>query len=126
MTHYLIKHKGISNGRRKRTLSDHLRPSGSKMCLVPPSTGRRIVTGPFAATQTWPKYASGLRLSERCADAAVVRPVLARACLAGVQMFRLPWHYLRAARCSFYRTALMARLGFRERALLGGVAVAGH
>jgi hypothetical protein len=35
-------------------------------------------------------------------------------------------HNLRAARCSFFRSALMARLAFHARALVGGLAVVGH
>jgi hypothetical protein len=44
----------------------------------------------------------------------------------GTQLHRLPRYYLRAARCNLCRAVLMARLGFRERAQRGGVAVAGH
>jgi hypothetical protein len=108
--------------RRKGTLSDRLRPPGLKMCLVPPPAGRRIVTGPSAVTQTWPKYAPGLHLRGRSGRP----PALARACLAGAHLLRLPRYYLRAARCSLSRAALMVRLGLRERAQLGRVALAGH
>jgi hypothetical protein len=86
------------------------------MRLGPVPAGRRKVTGPSAETQTWPKYAPGLRLRGRSAVAENVRSVLARARLAAAQLLRLPRHYFRAARCSLCRAALMACLGFRERA----------
>jgi hypothetical protein len=82
----------------------------------PVPTGRRKVTGPSAATQTWPKYAPSLRRGGRSAIAENVRSVLARARLAAAQQLRLPQHYFRAARCSLCRAALMKCLGFRERA----------
>jgi hypothetical protein len=45
---------------------------------------------------------------------------------AGIQLLRLPRYYLRAVRCCLSRVALMACLGFVERAQLGIIAVAGH
>jgi hypothetical protein len=52
-------------GPRKRTLSDRLRPRGPKMRLGPGPAARRILFGLSAATKTWPKYASRMRLYGR-------------------------------------------------------------
>jgi hypothetical protein len=52
---------------RHNTLSDRLRPPGPKMHLVPPLTGRRIVTGPSAATETRRIFVPGMRRGGRYA-----------------------------------------------------------
>jgi hypothetical protein len=108
---------------RARQLEAASRAPGGRRCLSACSTGIfNGTTQTVAQSQICARFASPRMLRGRCG----VRPALAWARLAGEQPLRLPRYYVGAARCSLFRAALMARLGFHERAQLVGVVVAGH
>jgi hypothetical protein len=107
-----------------RDAADRINPAGTPPRSKPSPAARRKVTGSSAETQIWPKYAPGLRLGGRYADAQSVRCGLHRARLAaslhGGHRFR--GHRFRGQRFRVCAAAfaMNAAASCSARALAGG------